>query len=288
MRTFRPAFAILPWFLVACTYPMVDSYKPADDSQGDNQKFAATTRPTAGATGVDAGVALPPARVSAPIPSTTTAPSASTPPPGSAGMVTVIANVSGSGRVDSNPVGMTCAGQTCSGNFPRGVTVTLTATPGPGAAQGTWSGACGGSGPCTLTLAGDVTVAADMQPITGTFTGTYAHSVQASGCTFNNRGNLTVTFTNNNGVLAGNANITGLEIRNPSRGCSLQTSNATGNAPATAIQGNGAQLTGGWTFNVSNNAGQISLPFVAAVSGNAMVGTWNCPGCTGAFTLTKQ
>jgi List-Bact-rpt repeat protein len=61
----------------------------------------------------------------------------------------------GSGNVTSNPTGINC-GTSCSATFPTGTTVTLAAAPASGSTFGGWSGACTGTGTCTLTLDNDL------------------------------------------------------------------------------------------------------------------------------------
>ncbi|MBN2737908.1 MAG: hypothetical protein JXR70_13065 [Spirochaetales bacterium] len=58
---------------------------------------------------------------------------------------------SGSGSVSSNPGGINC-GNTCTGSFSTGATVTLNATASNGSVFAGWSGACSGTGPCTVTM----------------------------------------------------------------------------------------------------------------------------------------
>ena len=57
----------------------------------------------------------------------------------------------GSGRVASNPAGISC-GSTCSSSFTYGATVTVAATSATGSRFVGWSGACTGTGTCTLTM----------------------------------------------------------------------------------------------------------------------------------------
>jgi hypothetical protein len=82
--------------------------------------------------------------------------------PASAGSTThvVTVSVSGSGAVRSTPAGIDC-GQKCTATLPDGASLTLTATPAAGATFSGWSGACSGSGACTLSLKGDASVRAN-------------------------------------------------------------------------------------------------------------------------------
>ena len=57
----------------------------------------------------------------------------------------------GIGGVTSSPAGVDCGG-TCSVMYMDGTVVTLAATPGAGSTFGGWSGACSGTGSCTVTM----------------------------------------------------------------------------------------------------------------------------------------
>jgi hypothetical protein len=57
---------------------------------------------------------------------------------------------SGSGTITSNPAGISC--QSCSASFPAGTVVTLTANPDSSFVFDGWSGACTGTGACSITL----------------------------------------------------------------------------------------------------------------------------------------
>ena len=73
--------------------------------------------------------------------------------------LTVSTAGTGSGTVGSSDGLITCPG-TCSATYPSGTSVTLTATPASGSTFAGWSGGCGATNTCTVTLAGNTTVAA--------------------------------------------------------------------------------------------------------------------------------
>ncbi len=76
--------------------------------------------------------------------------------------ITVTKTGTGTGTVSSSPAGITC-GSTCAASFTSGAAVTLTAAAGTGSAFSGWSGACSGTGRCSV-LANQLTSA------TATFT----------------------------------------------------------------------------------------------------------------------
>jgi endoglucanase len=93
---------------------------------------------------------------------------------------------SGSGTVTSAAAGINC-GAACGGSYLSGTSITLTATPTNGSTFAGWSGACTGTGPCTVAMTAT-------RPVTATFTG-------GNGPVCSNP----ITFTNQ----SGNFNTTG-------------------------------------------------------------------------------
>ena len=70
----------------------------------------------------------------------------------------------GSGTVTSSPAGINC-GSTCSASYASGTSVTLTPSAASGSTFGGWSGACSGTGSCTVNMNTN-------QTVTATFNGT--------------------------------------------------------------------------------------------------------------------
>lgn len=70
---------------------------------------------------------------------------------------------SGEGTVTSAPSGIDC-GSSCSASFDTGSTVTLSATPAAGWTFGGWSGACSGTGGCSVGINGPKSVNATFSP----------------------------------------------------------------------------------------------------------------------------
>jgi DNA-binding beta-propeller fold protein YncE len=70
----------------------------------------------------------------------------------------------GTGTVTSNPAGIDCP-VACSASFASGAAVTLTATPASGSGFTGWSGACAGTGACSITMNADESVTANFSLI---------------------------------------------------------------------------------------------------------------------------
>src|SRR5207302_74826 len=82
---------------------------------------------------------------------------------------------SANGTVTSSPAGINCPGA-CSASFASGTTVTLTPTAAAGSTFAGWSGACSGTGTCTVSMSA-------ARSVTATFTAavTFLLSVTVSG-----------------------------------------------------------------------------------------------------------
>jgi hypothetical protein len=95
----------------------------------------------------------------------------------------------GSGTVTSSPAGIDC-GTTCSQPVTPGTAITLTATPAAGSSFASWSGACSGTGICTVTVnaAMSVTATFNLAPVTlsvtksGTGSGTVVGNPAGINC----------------------------------------------------------------------------------------------------------
>lgn len=207
--------------------------------------------------------------------------------PAAMSTLTVTLAGSGTGTVTSTPAGVSCAGTTCTGSFAKGTAVTLVASPAAGSIFTSWGGACAGNTECAPALDGDVAVTANLETLAGTWSGTYTNTRQAFGCTFNNAGNLSITFAADGTVFSTTGTIDGLERRQPANNCNL-VGKTTGSAPKESATLAGNKATGTWTFTIQNPSGTLDFPYTGTITGNTLSGSWTCATCVGSFTLTKQ
>ncbi len=208
-----------------------------------------------------------------------------TTPPSDKLTVTVQLSGSGTAAVTSTPAGVTCTGATCKGTFAKGTAVTLQLAPATGSVFTGWSGKCTGTTACAPVVDADVSVGAALESLEGAWAGTYTNSRVASGCTFNNNGNLGATVTATGSTFASSETMTGLELREIP-GCGLVRTTS-GVAPASPLTVAGATVTGTWTFSVQGAGGTLAFPFTATVGAKKITGTWTCATCNGGFSLTK-
>jgi hypothetical protein len=109
--------------------------------------------------------------------------------------VNVTGTGTGSGTVTSNPSGVSCTittgstSGTCAGNFNAGASVTFTANPSAGSRFVGWSGACSGTGTCTVAVSAAATVSARFDinnpvvSVSGSGSGTIASNPAGISCT---------------------------------------------------------------------------------------------------------
>ncbi len=83
--------------------------------------------------------------------------------------LTVAKSGKGTGSVTSSPAGINC-GATCSTTYDHGTVVTLTATPAATSSFTGWSGACTGTGTCTVTMDAARSVTASFKDLSPTVT----------------------------------------------------------------------------------------------------------------------
>jgi List-Bact-rpt repeat protein len=129
----------------------------------------------------------------------------SPPPAGQIYQLSVTRPVSGTGSVTSTPPGINCP-TTCSGTFPQGTQVKLSAAPANNYFFDGWSGACSGTAACTVSMTGSEKVGATFDPgevLTVSIAGSGAGTVTSSPagincpttCSFTFPPNTQVTFS---------------------------------------------------------------------------------------------
>ena len=105
-------------------------------------------------------------------------------------ILAVLKDGTGTGTVTSSPAGINC-GSTCTASFTNGTMVTLTPTASADSTFTGWSGACSGTGPCTVTMdqARSVTATFALKPThtltvskAGTGSGTVTSSPAGISC----------------------------------------------------------------------------------------------------------
>ena len=200
-------------------------------------------------------------------------------------VLTVMRAGAGTGVVTSSPAGINC-GTTCSATFGTGTSVTLTAQLASNSTFAGWSGACSGTGTCTvsMTQARSVTATFNAQQtfalnvtLAGTGTGVVTSSPAAincgSACSANFGGNASVTLT---ATPATGATFAGWSGACTGTGSCVLTMNA---ARAVTATFNGGGGTGGSCPNpitFSGNTGNFNTTGAVCYRTNATVNGWGC------------
>jgi hypothetical protein len=191
----------------------------------------------------------------------------------------------GTGTVTSSPAGINC-GSTCSASYAGGTSVTLTAAAASNSTFAGWSGACSGTGSCTvsMTQARSVTAtfgAAATCSLTVTKAGTGSGTVASSPagiscgatCSASYGGNASVTLTatpDSGSVFAGwSGACTG------TASCVLSMSQARA-VTATFNTGGGTGDTCTNPVTFSGNSGNFNTTGAVCYRTNATVSGWGC------------
>jgi len=105
----------------------------------------------------------------------------------------------GNGTVTSNPTGVAC-GTDCTENYAHGTSVTLTAAPAAGSTFAGWSGACSGTGTCTVSMTAARAVTATFEQPKTTSVADIAMSLRTSWGSTDSLASVTVRDGNGNPV----------------------------------------------------------------------------------------
>ena len=166
----------------------------------------------------------------------------------------------GGGIVTSTPAGISCPA-TCSANFNSGTMVTLTATPASGSTFAGWSGACTGTGSCSLTINSN-------QSVTATFNGsggTPVLSLSAGSLTF--PGQLLNTTSASKTITLTNSGTAGLQILSITPSGDFADASNCPISPSTLVAGATCTITVTFTPSVSGSIpGEITINDNAAGS----------------------
>ncbi|MDC4223902.1 MAG: PA14 domain-containing protein [Candidatus Manganitrophus sp.] len=218
----------------------------------------------------------------------------------------------GTGTITSSPAGIDC-GTACSFTYNTGTIVTLTPTPSAHSLFAGWSGACAGTGSCTVTMdaAKSVTAVFNLQTFnlsvakTGTGTGTVTSSPAGINCggtcsfSFNSGTSVTLTaapaasstFTGWSGACTGTGtcSVTIDAAKSVTANFTLQTFSLTVNKAGGGtgtVASSPIGIDCGATCSANFNAG-VSVTLTAAPSTGSIFAGWSgaCTG-TGSCVVT--
>ena len=210
----------------------------------------------------------------------------------------------GSGVITSSPAGISC-GMDCSEVYTAGAVVTLTVTPDANSTFAGWSGACAGSGSCTVTMSDAKNVGAifNLRSYTITATAGNGGSIGPSGTvSVNYGGSQSYTITPNTNYTIGSVVVDGVSAGAVT---SYSFTNVTGNhsinVSFTGVQQNSLNVTKAGTGSgvITSSPAGIScgmdcsevytagavVTLTAAADGNSSFAGWS-GACTGSGTCT--
>ena len=134
----------------------------------------------------------------------------------SPGRLSVAVTGEGSGSVASNPAGISCPSIACAADFDTGASVTLAATPTAGSTFNGWTGACTGTGNCTVSMsaARSVTAAFKQIPFATTTSGVTSGLITAPIATVTNKITFNSTDVGKTGAIFITAVVPGSFLNN--------------------------------------------------------------------------
>jgi lysophospholipase L1-like esterase len=202
----------------------------------------------------------------------------------------------GTGTVTSTPAGINC-GTACSANYATGTSVTLNAAAASGSTFAGWSGACSGTGTCTVSMTAARNVTATFNssggtfPLTVTRAGTGTGTVTSSPAGINCGTTCTANFASGASVTLTAAAASGSVFAGWSGACTgaancvlaltqLRSVTATFN---TSGGGTGGTCANPVTF--SGNTGNFNTTGAVCYRTNANIAGWGCYNFDGR-TLT--
>jgi len=193
----------------------------------------------------------------------------------------------GKGTVSSSPTGITCPG-TCSNYFKIASKVTLTATAASGSTFAGWSGACSGTGTCTVTMNGARQVTAtfstaggkpavSLSPASLTFAGQVLNTTSASkSVTLTNKGSAPLAISS----LAASGNFGG------SHNCPLSPSTLAPNGTCTINLNFTPSLSGSIPGEVTISDNAPGSPHLINLTGTGLTAISLSPGSLAFGTVT--
>jgi phospholipase C len=197
------------------------------------------------------------------------------------GSVQLSVQAAGGGTVSSNPAGINC-GQACTASFSSGTQVTLTASPAANSFFAGWSGACSGTGICSVKLMQNTSVMANFSSspvLTVALSGTGSVASNPPGITcgqtcsasFDLGTSVTLTAT-----AAANSSFVGWT----GGGCS-------GTSPCTVKLSASQQVTA--TFNITQSAPVLTVTLAGTGMVTSSPSGINCgTTCSASFSAGTQ
>ncbi|HEV7608027.1 MAG TPA: GDSL-type esterase/lipase family protein [Steroidobacteraceae bacterium] len=191
----------------------------------------------------------------------------------------------GTGTVTSNPAGINC-GTSCTANYNTGTAVTLTATASTGSLFGGWSGACTGTGTCTVSMTQSRNVTGTFQTqanevaLTVTRAGAGTGVVTSVPAGINCGTSCSATFGSNAAVTLSATPASGSTFAGWSGACT-----GTGNCLVTMSQARAVTATfnGGGTggtcpnpITFSGNSGNFNTTSAVCYRTNTNIAGWGC------------